>query len=141
MLDHRHSSRRCRLESRDTVDDRCHHHSGSVLWTIMTQWVLNMLFSVVQGGESGGTHDQKKHITGQTVLQNIVQLHIIHGVSYSDANHSQIPPLSQFKRVFFLPCPKPDSPSPTLSSKIVRYLFLYFYQTSLICISLHNNPF
>ena len=39
---------------------RCHYRSSNVLWTIMTQWVL---FSIVQGGESGGTHDQEEHTT------------------------------------------------------------------------------
>ena len=82
------------------VDDRC-HQSSNVLWTIMTWWVL---FSAVQGGESGGTRDQERNTQLSWICCILCRMQTgftSFEVPYSNANHSHLPPLSS-KRLSFL---------------------------------------
>ena len=100
------------------VDDRC-HQSSNVLWTIMIRWVL---FSAVQGGESGGTRDQERNTQLswiRCILCRIQTGFTSFEVPYSNFKHSHLPPLSQHKASFLSPDLVP-TPSSSKSLSTIR---------------------
>ena len=118
-----------------TLDDRC-HQSSNVLWTIMTWWVL---FSALQGGESGGTCDQERNTQLSwicCILCRIQTGFTSFEVPYSNANHSHLPPLFQLKASFLswglapTPVPLKKSQPPKNSSSRINITTLDEYSTT-----------